>query len=97
MRATFDARIASPAVLHFIRECQARVHCSLAGGVALSGAFLGHRLSKDVDLFLRDRASLRQLAQVLSEAASAAGGSIKTVQDAGSFLRAELQFADQRL
>ena len=40
---------------------------------------------------------MRQLAQVLSEAASAAGGSIKTVQDAGSFLRAELQFADQRL
>ena len=97
MRAGFDARIASPDVLRFIRECQARVRCSLAGGVALSGAYLGHRLSKDVDLFFRDRVSLRRLADVLSDAAGVVGGSIKIVQDAGTFLRAELQLPDQRI
>jgi hypothetical protein len=97
MRAAFDARIASPDVLRFIRECQARVRCSLAGGVALSGAYLGHRLSKGIDLFLRDRSSLRRLADALSEAAAAVGGSIKIVQDAGTFIRAELQLSNQRI
>lgn len=97
MLTAFDARIASPEVLRFIRECQARVRCSLAGGVALSGAYLGHRLSRDVDLFLRDRPSLRRLADALSEAASAVGGSIKMVQDAGTFIRAELQLTAQRI
>lgn len=97
MLTAFDARIASPEVLRFIRECQARVRCTLAGGVALSGAYLGHRLSKDVALFLRDLPSLRRLADALSEAASAVGGSIKMVQDAGTFIRAELQLTDQRI
>jgi hypothetical protein len=97
MRAAFDARIASPEVLRFIRECQTRVRCSLAGGVALSGAYLGHRLSKDVDLFFRDRESLRRLADALAEAAAAVNGSIKIVQDAGTFVRAELQLAGQRI
>lgn len=97
MRAAFDARIAPPAVLRFIRECQARVRCPLAGGVALSGAHLGHRLSKDIDLFCRDRASLRLLADALADAARAVGASVKIVQDAGSFVRAELQLEGQRL
>ena len=97
MRAAFDVRIASPEVLRFIRECQARVRCSLAGGVALSGAYLAHRLSKDVDLFFRDRSSLRRLTDALAEAAMAAGGSIKIVQDAGTFVRAELQLPGQRI
>lgn len=97
MRATFDARIASPGVLRFIRECQSRVRCSLAGGVALSGAYLGHRLSKDIDLFFRDQASLRRLTETLVGAANVAGGTIKLVQDAGTFVRAELHLADQRI
>ena len=97
MRAAFDSRVASPQVLRFVRECQARVRCALAGGVALSGAYLGHRLSKDVDLFLRDRPSLRRLVDVLSEAAQAAGGTVKVLQDAGTFVRAELQLSDERI
>ena len=49
------------------------MRCALAGGVALSGAYLGHRLSKDIDLFFRDRAALRRLADTLADAARAAG------------------------
>jgi hypothetical protein len=97
MRAEFDARIASPGVLAFIRECQSRASCSLAGGVALSGAFLAHRLSKDIDLFCRDRASMRSLASLLVEAAAAAGGNIRALQDAGTFVRAELTLGGERL
>lgn len=97
MRAAFDARIATPEVLRFIRECQSRVRCSLAGGVALSGAYLAHRLSSDIDLFFRDRASLRLLADALADAARAVGGTIKVAQDGGTFVRAELQLGEQRL
>jgi Nucleotidyl transferase AbiEii toxin, Type IV TA system len=97
MRAAFDGRIASSGVLAFIRECQRRVACSLAGGVALSGAFLGHRLSKDIDLFCRDRGSLRQLTELLNESAAAVGGSIRLLQDAGTFVRAELSLGEQKI
>ena len=97
MRAAFDARIASPEVLRFVRECQSRVRCTLAGGVALSGAYLGHRLSKDVDLFFRDRAALRILTSALTEAASVAGGTIQITQDAGTFVRATLELGAQRI
>lgn len=97
MLTVFDSRIASPEVLRFIRECQSRVRCSLAGGVALSGAYLGHRLSKDVDLFFRDRSALRLAADALPEAARAVGGTIKIVQDAGTFIRAELELPGQRI
>ena len=97
MPAAFDARVASPKVLRFVRECQARVRCSLAGGLALSGAYLGHRLTKDVDLFLRDRPSLRRLADALAETAQAVGGSLTVVQDAGTFVRAVLQVSDERI
>jgi hypothetical protein len=97
MRTAFDARIVSPAVVQFLRECQRRSKCLLAGGAALSGAHLAHRLSKDVDLFFRDADSLRVLATVLAEAAQAAGGTLVIRQDAGSFVRAELTLGEERL
>jgi hypothetical protein len=97
MHAAFDARIASREVLRFVRECQSRVRCSLAGGVALSGAYLGHRLSKDIDLFFRDRASLRRLADSLADAARAAGAKVEVKQDAGTFVRATLDFGSQKV
>lgn len=97
MRAAFDVRIASPEVLRFVRECQSRVRCALAGGVALSGAYLGHRLSNDVDLFFRDRASLRLLTSALEDAARAVGAKIQVTQDAGTFVRATVDIAAQRI
>jgi predicted nucleotidyltransferase component of viral defense system len=69
----------------------------LAGGAALSGAHLAHRLSKDVDLFFPDAESLRVLATVLTEAARAVAGSLVIRQDAGSFVRAELTLGTERL
>lgn len=97
MRAAFDARIASPEVLRFVRECQSRVRCTLAGGVALSGAYLGHRLSKDIDLFFRDRESLRLLASALTDAAITVGAKVQITQDAGTFVRATLELGEQRI
>jgi hypothetical protein len=97
MRAAFDARVLTPEVVAFIRECQKRAPCVLVGGAALSGAFLAHRLSKDIDLFFRSPTELRSLANLLQQAAQAAGGAIEVRQDSPEFVRAELSVGSQRL
>ena len=97
MRQRLDARVASAQVVEFVRRCQARVHCRLAGGVALSGAFFGHRQSHDVDLFCDSRDSVRLLAQVLADVADSLGARCAIVQDAGPFVRAQVTWSDERL
>jgi hypothetical protein len=87
----FDRRVVADDVLHFIRAFQARVPCRLGGGAASSGAFLFHRLSRDIDLIRHERASVRSLAAALKDAATEAGGELRVVQDAGDFVRAELR------
>lgn len=90
MPAEFNHEIVPGSVLRFVRACQARVPCHLGGGAALSGAYLGHRFSRDIDLMCHERADMRRLAQLVGEAATEAGGGAEIVQDAGSFVRASL-------
>ncbi|MCC6332796.1 MAG: nucleotidyl transferase AbiEii/AbiGii toxin family protein [Myxococcales bacterium] len=97
MAPSFDRRVVPEGVLRFVRACQARVRCVLGGGAALSGVFLAHRLSHDIDLFCRDREDVRTLSQVLSDAASEVGGRVSLVQDAGDFVRAELKLGGEVL
>lgn len=96
-RSRFDRRVVSDDVLRFVRACQARVPCRLGGGAALSGAFLVHRLSRDIDLVCRERESVRSLAAILKEAAADVGGDLRVVQDAGDFIRAELRLGPESL
>lgn len=88
--SSFDRRVISDDALRFIRACQARVACHLGGGAALSGAFLSHRLSRDIDLVCHERPAVRSLAAALADAAVEVGGTLRIVQDAGDFVRAEL-------
>lgn len=97
MRATFDARVVTPEVVRFVRECQRRARCVLAGGAALSGAFLSHRMSKDIDLFFRSTDELKALSTVLAQAAEAVGGRIEVRQSSPEFVRAELTLGAQHL
>ena len=90
MRSTFDRRVIPERVVEFIRECQAQVPCHLAGGAALSGAHLGHRLSRDLDFFCHDPEAVRQLLQLVPVVASAIGGATRVVQDAKTFVRMEI-------
>jgi hypothetical protein len=48
----------------------------------LSGVRLGHRLSRDVDLFFDEKVVLRELLPQLGELASSKGGSFRSVRDA---------------
>lgn len=95
MRQHFDPRVLSAAPLDSVRECQRRVDCHLGGGTALSGVWLSHRLSRDIDLFCHDGARHRELVGELTDIARGLGGDCKIVRDGRHHVRASLSFAGQ--
>lgn len=97
MRSSFDRRVVPEKALEFVRACQRTVPCHLGGGAALSGAYLGHRLSRDVDLVSHDPAHVRTLAQTLSGIAAALNAKWELARDAGSFVRGILIAPDLSL
>lgn len=94
MRKTFDRRVVPGFVLDFVRACQTRIPCHLGGGAALAGAYLGHRTTGDVDLFVHDSESMRALVGLLPDAAAEAGVSVALLRDVGHLVRAQLETPD---
>lgn len=94
MRETFDRRVISTSALDFIRACQSRVSCHLGGGAALSGAYLAHRMTGDVDLFSHDRDDMRALVRLLPDAAAEAGVEVTILRDVGHLVRARIEGSD---
>jgi hypothetical protein len=84
----FDRRIVPEDVIALLRACQQCVPFHLGGGAALAGVHLRHRLSKDADLFVHERAAHRELATALPQVAAELGFSVAIVRDGGSFVRA---------
>lgn len=96
MLAAFDRRVVPESVLALLRACQQRVPAHLGGGAALSGAFLAHRLSRDVGLVCHRAEDVRALLRALPEIGRASGAEIAVVRDAGTFVRARATLADGR-
>jgi hypothetical protein len=94
MRQTFDRRVVPAFVLDFVRACQARVPCHLGGGAALAGAYLGHRTTGDIDLFVHDAEEMRALVGLLPGAAEDAGIDVTLLRDVGHLVRAQLAARD---
>jgi hypothetical protein len=59
----------------------------LSGGAALAGVHLGHRTTRDLDLFWRLRAELGELPRTVEQRLTRNGVSVETVQTAPSFTR----------
>jgi len=97
MLERFDSRVVSASALRFLRACQSRAEFHLAGGAALSGAHLAHRLSGDLDLFCHDSARMRHLVSQLEAIAAEAGGTSRIDRDSGTHVRAQFAFADGAL
>lgn len=95
MPLSWDTRVVSPTLLGFVKAVQDRSPCRLAGGAALSGVHLRHRLSRDLDLFCDDRQSVRDVVRASIEIASKDGGEFKLVRDGGTFVRASLSLKGQ--
>jgi hypothetical protein len=94
MRKTFDRRVVRDSVLDFVRACQVRVPCHLGGGAALSGVYLGHRTTGDIDLFVHDAEDMRALVGLLPAAAAEAGVGVTLLRDVGHLVRAQLTAQD---
>ena len=88
MPSAFDRRVIPDAVLALVRALQRRAASHLAGGAALGGLYLSHRLSADVDLFCHDLDRVRSLVRDLPDVARECDAEIRIVRDAGSFVRA---------
>jgi len=97
MPAQFDRRVVPDPVLDFVRACQKRVSCHLAGGAALAGVWLGHRLSRDIDLFCHERESHRDLVRQLPDIAVEVGGALALLRDSGGHARGRLQVGGHEL
>ena len=96
MRKTFDRRVVSESVLEFVRSCQVRIPCHLGGGAALAGAYLGHRMTGDIDLFVHEAAEMRALVDWLPALAKSGGISVTLLRDVGHLVRARLSGPDGR-
>lgn len=92
--ATFDRRIVRLSTLRFLQACHGRTPFHLAGGAALAGVHLRHRLSRDADLFFHERQTHRDAVSLLPEIAQEAGVTIRIVRDAGTFVRGVLTGVD---
>ena len=97
MEPGFDRRVVSERALMFVRACQQRVPCHLGGGAALAGAYLRHRLSNDIDLFVHDARDQRDLVASLRDIAQETGCVVTLQRDAGSHVRGQLDLRDSVL
>jgi hypothetical protein len=97
VRTSFDRRVVPEAGLEFVRACQRRVPCHLGGGAALSGAFLAHRLSRDLDLFCHDASHVRDLVRDLPTIAIEAKVRTTIQRDSGTFVRIELELGERTM
>jgi hypothetical protein len=93
VRKAFDRRVVPDVVLELVRTCQRTAPCHLAGGAALSGAYLAHRLSGDIDLFCHDREATRELARQLPALADELGLSFQPQRDSGGHIRGSVAFS----
>ncbi len=93
----FDPRVLTADAARLVRALQSIAPSHLAGGVALSGLYLSHRLSRDVDLFFHSTAELRHVVRELPTIAIELGVRIDLVRDAGSYVRATATLASGAL
>ena len=86
MTLKFDPRVVPAPRVELVRSIQRQSACRLAGGAALSGVHLKHRLSQDLDLFFEKLEDLRDTVRILPEIATPAIP-LSVVRDAKSHVR----------
>lgn len=97
MNSRFDRRVVQEEALDLVRACQRRAPCHLGGGAVLSGLHLGHRLSRDLDLFCHDPEQVRALFGDLPSIARECRLGIEVIRDAGSLVRASVNLPMRQL
>jgi hypothetical protein len=67
----------------------------LTGGAALGGFHLGHRVTRDLDLFFRGRHDLDELPALVESRLRAAGLAVRVAQSAPAFRRLDVRVGDE--
>jgi hypothetical protein len=93
----FDRRVVSESVLELLRACRREAPCHLGGGAALSGAYLSHRLTGDLDLFVHNQDGMRDLVRRLPEIAAGCKVELSVQRDAGHLVRYQLSTAETKI
>ena len=68
----------------------------LVGGGAIAGFYFGHRVTRDLDLFWRERSLLGELPREVQRRLSDAGLSVISLQTAPQFQRFSVESADEQ-
>ncbi len=97
MSLSWDSRVVPVRLVELLSHSQATVPSRVAGGAALSGVHLRHRLSRAVDLFFQDQTQVRDALLRMPALASSVGAAFRTVRDGGGFVRGVLEFPDTRV
>ena len=93
----WDERVVPPALLQWVHRLQKQVPCRVAGGAALSGLHLKHRLSNDIDLFCDTKESVREVLGAINGPNSFSHENFSLLRDGGSFVRGRLVLASHEL
>lgn len=97
MRASFDRRVVPQRAVDLLRAVQGEAGGVLGGGAVLSGAWLRHRLSRDLDLFFDGVPAVREALARLPGLAAGAGVGVSILRDAGPFVRCALDLGAQQI
>ncbi len=96
MRDSFDQRVVPQEAVELLRLLQDEIGGTLGGGAVLSGAWLRHRLSRDLDLFFDQRDDVRRALTRAPDVAASAGVDLAILRDSGTFVRCSLGWPDTR-
>lgn len=66
----------------------------LSGGAALGGVYLGHRNTRDLDLFWRNRAKLEELPSLVEQCIVRAGLKVETLRTSPAFVQLRVSDAN---
>ena len=77
------------AALHALRNLQPQP--VLTGGAALGGYYLGHRVTRDLDLFFRGRVTLDEIPTLVESRLRDAGLTVRVAQSAPGFRRLDVR------
>lgn len=97
MSLSWNYTVVPGEVLDLLARAQEIAPSRVAGGAALSGVHLGHRLSRDVDVFFDDKRAIRELLPQLADLSAELGGQFRLVRDGGAFVRGVLQLPQASL
>ncbi len=95
MAASFDRRIVPEPLVRMLQAARTLGTWHLGGGAALGAVHLMHRLSRDLDVFVHDARTHRELVRSLPALLQTLGLGCRLLRDGGTFVRMSVSGAER--